>query len=142
MRRTLLIAAISLCFAGAPARSATDPAYIVVDAGKGTVLAHDSSDRRWPPASVTKVMTAYLTFKALKSGQLTLTSPVVVSAKAFKEPPSKMGYKAGTVITVDNALKMMIVHSSNDIAMAMAETIGGSEANFVKMMNARRSGSG
>lgn len=136
MRRTLLIAAISLCFAGAPALSATDPAFIVVDAGKGVVLAHDNSDRRWPPASVTKVMTAYLTFKALKAGQLKLTSPVVVSANALAEPPSKMGYKAGTVITVDNALKMMIVRSANDIAVALAETIGGSEANFVKLMNA------
>jgi D-alanyl-D-alanine carboxypeptidase len=136
VRRTLLIAAISLCFAGAPALSATDPAFIVVDAGKGVVLAHDNSDRRWPPASVTKVMTAYLTFKALKAGQLKLTSPVVVSANALAEPPSKMGYKAGTVITVDNALKMMIVRSANDIAVALAETVGGSEANFVKLMNA------
>ncbi len=136
MRRTLLIAAIFLLFAGAPAVSATDPAFIVVDAGKGAVLAHDNSDRRWPPASVTKVMTAYITFQALKSGRLKLTSPVVISAKAVGEPPSKMGYKAGTVITVDNALKMMIVRSANDIAMALAETIGGSEANFVKMMNA------
>lgn len=136
MRRTLLIAAISLFLAGAPALSATDPAYIVIDAGKGTVLAHDNSDRRWAPASVTKVMTAYLTFKALKAGQLKLTSPVVVSANAAGEPPSKMGYKAGTVVTVDNALKMMIVRSANDIAVALAETVGGSEASFVKMMNA------
>jgi len=136
VRPTLLIAAILVLFAAAPAAWATDPAFIVVDAGKGVVLAHDQSDRRWPPASVTKVMTAYITFKALKSGQLKLTSPVVISAKAVGEPPSKMGYKAGTVVTVDNALKMMIVRSANDIAMALAETIGGSEANFVKLMNA------
>jgi D-alanyl-D-alanine carboxypeptidase len=136
VRRTLLIAAFSVLLAGAGARAATDPAYIVVDVGKGTVLAHDNSDRRWAPASITKVMTAYLTFKALKSGQLTLTSPVVISANAAKEPPSKMGYKPGTVLTVDNALKMMLVRSANDIAIAMAETVGGSEANFVKLMNA------
>ena len=108
----------------------------------GTVLAHDNSDQRWPPASVTKVMTAYLTFKALKSGQLTLTSPVVMSANAAKEPPSKMGYKPGTVVTVDNALKMMLVRSANDIAIALAETVGGSEANFVQLMNAQAQGAG
>ncbi|HET7714715.1 MAG TPA: D-alanyl-D-alanine carboxypeptidase family protein [Bauldia sp.] len=136
MRRALLIAAASLIFAGAQAFAKTDPAYIVVDAGKGVVIGHEKSDRRWPPASVTKVMTAYLVFKALKAGQLKLTSPVVISANAVAEPPSKMGYKAGTVLTVDNALKMMIVRSANDIAVALAETVGGSEANFVKMMNA------
>ncbi len=137
MRLTLLIAAISLVFASAPALSKTDPAFIVVDVGRGVVIGHDNSDRRWPPASVTKIMTAYLVFKALKTGQLKLTSPVVISAKALSEPPSKMGYKAGTVLTVDNALKMMLVRSANDIAMALAETVGGSEANFVKMMNAQ-----
>ena len=126
MLRTLLIAACSLIVAGATALAETSPAYILVDVGRGTVLAHDDSDRRWPPASVTKVMTAYLTFKALKSGQLTLSSPVVISANASKEPPSKMGYKPGTVITVDNALKMMLVRSANDIAIALAETVGGS----------------
>ncbi len=136
MRRTLLIAAFSLLLAGVEAHAATDSAYIVVDVGKGTVLAHDNSDRRWAPASITKVMTAYLTFRALKAGQLRLTSPVVVSANASKEPPSKMGYKPGTVITVDNALKMMLVRSANDIAIALAETVGGSEANFVTLMNA------
>lgn len=137
MRRILSIAAIFLVFAGARALAATDPAYILVDVGKGTVLAHDNSDRRWAPASVTKVMTAYLTFQALKAGQLKLTSPVVVSANASKEPPSKMGYKPGTVVTVDNALKMMLVRSANDIAVALGETVGGSEANFVKLMNAQ-----
>lgn len=137
MLRTLLIAACSLIVAVATAGAATSPAYILVDAGRGSVLAHEDADRRWPPASVTKVMTAYLTFKALKAGQLTLTSPVVVSANASREPPSKMGYKPGTVVTVDNALKMMLVRSANDIAVALAETVGGSEANFVQLMNAQ-----
>ena len=136
MRRIFGIAAFYLMLAGAPAFAATDPAYILVDVGKGTVLAHSNADRRWAPASVTKVMTAYLTFQALKSGQLKLTSPVVVSANASKEPPSKMGYKVGTVVTVDNALKMVLVRSANDIAVALGEAVGGSEANFVKMMNA------
>ena len=131
------MAAFFLLIAGGPALAATDPAYIVVDVGKGTVLAHNDSDHRWAPASVTKVMTAYLVFQALKAGQLKLTSPVIISANAAKEPPSKMGYKAGTVVTVDNALKMMLVRSANDIAIALGETVGGSEANFVKLMNAQ-----
>jgi D-alanyl-D-alanine carboxypeptidase len=135
--RILSIAAVFLLFVGARGFAATDPAYILVDVGKGTVLAHSNSDRRWAPASVTKVMTAYLTFQALKAGQLKLTSPVVVSANAAKEPPSKMGYKPGTVVTVDNALKMVLVRSANDMAVALGETVGGSEANFVKMMNAQ-----
>jgi D-alanyl-D-alanine carboxypeptidase len=61
---------------------------------------------------------------------------VIVSKNALAEPPSKMGFKVGTAVTVDNALKMMLVHSANDIAVAIAETVGGSEANFVAEMNA------
>jgi D-alanyl-D-alanine carboxypeptidase len=111
------------------------PAYIVIDADAGTVLADRDSDHLWQPASVTKLMTAYLAFEALKTGKLTLTSPVKISAHALGEAPSKMGFKVGTVLNVDNALKMMLVHSANDIAMAIAETIGGSETGFVAMMN-------
>ena len=135
MRLTLLIAILFVSFSGWPVRADQDPAYIVVDVGRGAVIGHRDSDQRWQPASLTKLMTAYLTFKALQSGQLKLTSPVVVSAHALAQPPSKMGYKVGTVINLDNALKMMIVHSSNDIAMAIAETVGGSEAGFVALMN-------
>jgi D-alanyl-D-alanine carboxypeptidase len=82
-------------------------------------------------------MTAYLTFQALKTGRLKLTSPVIETENALAEPPSKMGFAAGTSMTVDNALKMMLVHSANDIAVAIAETVGGgSEARFVAEMNA------
>jgi D-alanyl-D-alanine carboxypeptidase len=102
----------------------------------GVVLGQRDSGHIWHPASVTKLMTAYLTFKALQSGQLKMTSPVIVSKNALAEPPSKMGFKVGTAVTVDNALKMMLVHSANDIAVAIAETVGGSEANFVAQMNA------
>ena len=141
LRLALLLAALFVFLAG-PVRAATDPAYIVIDVGRGVVLNHHDSDKLWPPASITKLMTAYLTFKALKAGQLRMTSPVLVTANALAEPPSKMGYKVGTVVTVDNALKMLIVRSANDIAVAIAETVGGSEARFVEMMNqeARRLG--
>ncbi len=81
-------------------------------------------------------MTAYLVFKALQDGRLTPTSPVTISAHALAQAPAKMGFSVGTIVNVDNALKMMLVKSANDIAMALAETVGGSETGFVAMMNA------
>ena len=132
--RFAFVVSFVLAFAAAAPASAT-PAHVVVDVVTGTVLSERSGDRLWYPASVTKLMTAYLVFKALKTGQLKPTSPVVVSANALSEPPSKMGYKVGTVMNVDNALKMMIVKSANDIAVALSETVGGSEAKFIALMN-------
>jgi len=135
------IAAV-LIFVASPAGAVKAPAYVVLDVDAGTVVGHNEASTLWPPASVTKLMTAYVTFRALRAGQLTLNSAVVVSANALEEPPSKMGYKVGTPMTLDNALKMMIVRSANDIAVAIAETVGGSEQQFVELMNgqARRLG--
>jgi D-alanyl-D-alanine carboxypeptidase len=136
LRLLVSIAALCLLLPILPA-AAQSPAFIIVDADADMVLGARDSDKPWYPASVTKLMTAYLVFDALKRGQLKLTSPVVMSAKALAEPPSKMGFKVGTVINVDNALKMMLVHSSNDIAVAFSETVGGSEQRFVAAMNAQ-----
>jgi D-alanyl-D-alanine carboxypeptidase len=136
MRRTLALFAVAIFLAAAPAAAAPEPAYIVIDADNGAVLLHSGSDELRYPASVTKLMTAYVTFRALRSGQLKLTSAVKVSQNALDQPPSKMGFKVGTVLNVDNALKMIMVKSANDIAVALAETVGGSEANFLKLMNA------
>src|SRR5665213_2876534 len=106
------------------------------------VLSDDQSAALWHPASVTKLMTAYVTFDAIKAGSLTMTSPVKISAHALAQAPAKMGFKVGTIVNVDNALKMMLVKSANDVAVAIAETVGGSEQNFVARMNstARRLG--
>lgn len=128
---TLLIA---LCGLGSAA--AVETPYLVADIDSGKVLAERNPHQLWYPASVTKLMNAYVTFKALREGRVTLKTEVVVTPLALAEPPSKMGFKVGTVIDLDNALKMMIVHSSNDIAVAVAETVGGSEERFVAMMNA------
>jgi D-alanyl-D-alanine carboxypeptidase len=136
MRLFFCIATALLSLLATPSFAVKAPAYVVIDVEAGTVLAHNEAATLWPPASVTKLMTAYVTFRALKSGQLDLDSAVVVSANALKEPPSKMGYKVGTAMTLDNALKMMIVRSANDIAVAIAETVGGSEQNFIERMNA------
>ena len=115
-----------LSFAGWSARADQDPAYIVVDVGRGVVLNSDNANKLWPPASITKVMTAYLTFKALQTGQLTLPSPVVVSKNALAEPPSKMGYKVGTVINLDNAERIkapLIIEAANGPVTAGADEI-------------------
>lgn len=109
---------------------------LLFDAKDGRVIQQQEVFRRWYPASLTKLMTAYVTFKALRDGELQLDSPIKVTKKAAKQPPSKMGYKAGSVMTADNAIKMMLVKSSNDIAMAIGENVGGSEAAFVTRMNA------
>ncbi|EJF91554.1 D-alanyl-D-alanine carboxypeptidase family protein [Bartonella tamiae] len=110
--------------------------YIVVDASTGRVLAHKEAFDRWYPASLTKMMTAYITFRAMHSGQLSPSSHVVVSARAAKEPPSRSGYKAGSVLDLDTALSIMMVKSTNDLAAAIAETVSGSQAAFVEKMNA------
>lgn len=115
--------------------AAAATAHILIDVNDGSILSERLGDTPWRPASITKLMTAYLTFQALGSGQLKPTSAVTVSANALKEPPSKMGYQAGTVLNVDNALKMLIVKSANDIAVALAETVSGTEPKFILRMN-------
>jgi D-alanyl-D-alanine carboxypeptidase len=89
----------------------------------------------WYPASVTKLMTAYVTLKAVKDGKITLDTMFTVSPTAASQSPSKMGFKPGTQLTVDNALKMMLVKSANDMAVVLAEGVGGSIDGFSAMMN-------
>jgi D-alanyl-D-alanine carboxypeptidase len=136
LRLTFRLLALIILLVAGPVRAADGPAYVLFDVRSGAVLESRASDRLWQPASLTKLMTAYLAFKALKAGTLTPTSPVKISANALAQAPAKMGFKLGTIVNVDNALKMMLVKSANDIAVAMAETIGGSPARFVAMMNA------
>ena len=131
-----LIAMLIVTFTGALAAEAVETPYIVVDMESGRVLSDRNAHQDWYPASVTKLMNAYVVFKALKTGEVSLSTRVVVSKNALAEPPSKMGFKVGTAIDLDNAMKMMLVHSSNDIAVAVAETVGGNEAAFVDRMNA------
>jgi D-alanyl-D-alanine carboxypeptidase len=136
LQRQLVILAAFCLLSVAPALAASPPSYILVDEQSGKVLDEDNSAALWHPASVTKLMTAYVTFEALRAGELKMTSPVRVSAHALAQAPAKMGFKVGTVINVDNALKMMLVKSANDIAVAIAETVGGSEEKFTDRMNA------
>jgi D-alanyl-D-alanine carboxypeptidase len=107
---------------------------IVEDATTGEVLYAERADSLRYPASVTKVMTLYLAFEALASGRLHLDDPVVVSPLAAAQPPTKLGLRAGDTISVRDAMYAMTVHSANDMAIAVAEKIGGTSSRFAMMM--------
>jgi D-alanyl-D-alanine carboxypeptidase len=109
---------------------------VLFDLKSGDVLEHQDAFKRWYPASLSKLMTAYVTFQAIAAGEVALDSPIKVTKHSAGEPPSKMGFKPGSVMRLDNALKMMLVKSANDIAMAVGENIGGSQAGFAIRMNA------
>jgi D-alanyl-D-alanine carboxypeptidase len=108
---------------------------LLFDASNGKVLYAEDQDDQWHPASLTKIMTAYLTFEALKSGRLTLEQKITVSENAHVLPPSKVGLPVGAEMKVDLAIRALIVKSANDVAVMLAEAIGVSEEAFVKKMN-------
>jgi len=109
--------------------------YISVDVQTGEVLAHAQAFDRWYPASLTKMMTAYVAFKAIEAGEISLDTPITLSAAAAKLPPSRSGYKAGSRLTLDTALTITLVRSANDLAAAIGEAVGGSQKAFVARMN-------
>ena len=109
---------------------------ILFDVRTGQVIESDNPHARWYPASLTKLMTTYVAFRAVQSGEVTFLSPVRMSRTAANEPPSKMGYQPGTVLTLDNALKIIMVKSANDVAAAIGESLGGSKQGFADRMNA------
>jgi D-alanyl-D-alanine carboxypeptidase (penicillin-binding protein 5/6) len=116
-----------------------EPKYaaIVIDANSGEMLYDKRADSPRYPASVTKVMTLYLTFEALSEGRLKLTDRVPFSARAAAQAPTKLGLSVGDSISVDEAIRAMTVKSANDAAVAMAERLGGSEARFAALMTLR-----
>ncbi|MFS8035908.1 serine hydrolase [Xanthobacter sp. AM11] len=109
---------------------------LLVEADSGRVLEQKDAGRPWYPASVTKLMTVYVALNAVKAGRVTMDTPLTVSAVAASQQPSKMGFKPGTVVTLDNAIKMVMVKSANDMAVVVAEGVGGSLPAFVAEMNA------
>ena len=129
--RILLVAALAI----AAPRLAHAEALLVVEADTGKVLQAENATYPWYPASVTKIMTAYVALKAVKEGRLSLDTLLTVSPVAASQSPSKMGFPPGVQITVDNALKMMMVKSANDIAVVLAEGVGGSVEGFSAIMN-------
>jgi D-alanyl-D-alanine carboxypeptidase len=123
-------------------RAAQAEALLLIEADTGKVLQAENATMPWYPASLSKMMTAYVTLKAVKEGRISLDTLLTVSPIAASQSPSKMGFKPGTQVTVDNALKMMLVKSANDMAVVLAEGVGGSIDGFSAQMNenARRLG--
>lgn len=115
--------------------ASSDRPYLVFDYKSGTIYAHQKPFDRWYPASLTKLMTAYTVFKEVEKGIISLKSPVKVSAYALSQPPTKMGFPVGSRLNFDNALKIIMVKSSNDISVAIAESTAGTERRFVALMN-------
>ena len=109
---------------------------LLIEADSGKVLHAENATYPWYPASVTKILTAYITLTAVKSGRLSLDSLITFSPRAAAQAPSKIGFKPGTQVTIDNALKMLFVKSANDIAYVLAEGVGGSVEKFADEMNA------
>ena len=132
VRKTAIALALML---GWSATAAGGPA-LLFDATSGKVLYAEDQDQPWHPASLTKLMTAYLVFDALKTGAITLDTKIPVSANAHALPPSKLGLPVGAEISVNLALKALIVKSANDSAVMLAEAIGGTEEAFIRSMNA------
>ncbi len=119
------------------AASQTKYAAIVVDAKTGEILYAKHADSPRYPASITKVMTLYLTFEALASGKIRLEDPVVFSPHATAQAPTKLGIRSGESITVSQAIQAMTTLSANDAAVAMAEKLGGTESRFAALMTLR-----
>lgn len=120
------------------ARAATpaDPAFaaIVVDANAGRTLFAANENEPRHPASLTKVMTLYLLFEQLDKGAMTLQTEIPISEHAAAQEPSKLGLEPGDTISVDDAIKAVVTRSANDVAVAIAEAIGGDEPRFADMM--------
>ncbi len=133
---TFALLAASAGAASLPSAARAQAPYLVVDASSGQVLLQEDATRPWNPASTTKMMTTYVALRAVKAGRAQFDSPLVASARAASQRPSKIGIRPGQEITLDNALKIMMVKSANDLAVVIAEGIGGSVEGFAAMMNA------
>ena len=133
---TLIIAAVysGVVFAQA-APELPVKSYILMDAASGQTLVGKNADEKLPPASITKLMTAYLVVEALDSGKLTMETPITVSQNAYKQEGSRMFIEVNKQVRVEDLLQGLIVQSGNDAAMALAEYLGGSTEGFTGMMN-------
>jgi D-alanyl-D-alanine carboxypeptidase len=108
---------------------------VVIEPISGIVIYSEEADRQWHPASLTKLMTAYLALEAVRDGRLSLSDVITCSEHALSQPPSKIGIPVGGELTVEDALKALIIKSANDVAIMLAERIGGDEPAFVIKMN-------
>ncbi len=142
--QVILIAAMSAGLALATGAASANPRYgaIVIDAVSGEVLHQEHANRPLYPASLTKMMTLYMVFKAIEEGELTLDQRITISRKAAGQAPSRLGLAPGSTIRVEDAIYALVTKSANDIATAVAEAIGETEYQFARQMTqeARRLG--
>jgi len=129
-----IIIAGALAWTLCPQPAAADGA-LLFDYEDGHVLYAEEPDAPWYPASLTKMMTAYLAFEAMKEGRASKDTSIFISPNARKQPPTKLGLKVGADLPLGDALRALIMKSANDIAVAIAEALGGDEPSFIKMMN-------
>jgi len=137
---TLFISLLMLPFLGWAAQIAPPPAlaikaYLLEDFNSGSIIASSKKDERIEPASLTKIMTAYITFDAIRHGHLKLGQTLPVSEKAWKTEGSKMFIEPNTPVTVDELLHGMIIQSGNDASITLAIGVAGTEEQFAEMMN-------
>lgn len=136
----LLLAVVTGCSTASttvPAAANDRYAAIVVDANTGKTLFASSADAKRYPASLTKMMTIYMLLEAMHSGRINKDSRIPISAYAAARPPTKIGFKKGQTIRVEDAILAMVTKSANDVAAATGEFIGGSEERFAQMMTAK-----
>jgi D-alanyl-D-alanine carboxypeptidase len=133
LRRACLGLVAGSMLMASPAASA-GPA-LVFEPYNGTIFYAEDPDALWYPASLTKLMTAYVAFQAIRDGEVTPETKVICSKKATLQAPTKLWLKEGESITLDTALKVLIVKSANDVAVMVAETVAGSEEAFIARMN-------
>jgi D-alanyl-D-alanine carboxypeptidase len=135
--RSVVLGSLALgALALASAEPARSGALILVEADSGKVLRAENATYPWYPASVTKLMTLYMTLAAVRDQRITFDTLFTVTPSAASQAPTKMGFPAGTQVTVDNAIKMMMVKSANDMAVLLAEGVGGSIDDFAEQMTA------
>lgn len=136
MRSRIATLAAGALFGLAYAQPAAAGPALLFEPANGKLLYAEDPDSLWHPASLTKVMTAYVAFKAIKQGKITLDQKIPCSLVATLQPPSKVGLNVGAEMSVEKALQAIIIKSANDVTVMLAEAVSGSESKFVADMNA------
>jgi D-alanyl-D-alanine carboxypeptidase len=131
-----LLALCMLAFSAMQSASWAANPVLVFDVRTGKAIVARDAGKPWHPASLTKIMTAYLTLQAIDQGKLSLGTKLKVSKTSSAPPPSKIGFKPGTKVSVDFALKALLAYSANDMAALLAEGVAGSQKDFARLMNA------
>lgn len=128
------IISIFLIMSSTSVFAARKSAAMAIDAHSGKILYSHNIDKPHHPASLTKIMTLYMLFEFLQAGRLKLNSKLIITQNAYNQAPSKLGLKPGSTIRVEDAIKILVTKSANDVAVAVAENLGGSEWKFSQLM--------